>query len=213
MIAELNKKNIIKHCEKYSNKDSLVLTELIEYTFKNEVAPQMISGVHVGNLLQSLIILSKTKKILEIGMFTGYSALKMAEALPHDGEIHTCEYMDEHVKTAKSFFQKSQYKNVIQIHKGLALNTLEGFKVNTFDFIFIDADKINYLNYYKRCMYLLKTNGVIVLDNMLWGGEVIEPKNEDARILRETGDYIQNDERIINMLFPIRDGLMVCIKK
>ena len=111
------------------------------------------------------------------------------------------------------FFSKSKYKDIIKIHGGLALETLETFKVNSFDFAFIDADKINYLNYYLRCMHLVKTNGIIVLDNMLWSGEVINPKDDDSKKLRETGDYIQNDNRVINMLIPIRDGLMVCIKK
>ena len=102
---------------------------------------------------------------------------------------------------------------MIKIHSGYASDTLESFKVNTFDFAFIDADKINYMNYYMRCMQLVKSRGIIVLDNMLWSGEVINPKDDDSKKLREVGDYIQNDNRVINMLSPIRDGLMVCIKK
>jgi len=173
----------------------------------------MISGIIVGNFLCSLIKSMNARKILEVGMFTGYSAASMARAVPNDGEIHTCEYMDEHIQTANKNFSKSKYKDIIKIHGGLALETLETFKVNSFDFAFIDADKINYLNYYLRCMHLVKTNGIIVLDNMLWSGEVINPKDDDSKKLRETGDYIQNDNRVINMLIPIRDGLMVCIKK
>ena len=102
---------------------------------------------------------------------------------------------------------------MIHMHNGLAINTLENFKVNTFDFAFIDADKINYMNYYMRCMQLIKSQGIIVLDNMLWSGEVINPTDNDSKKLREVGDYIQEDNRVINMLIPIRDGLMVCIKK
>ena len=207
------KNKIDTYCIEHSQSESSLQKQIREYTFENEKYPQMISGPLVGNFLGSLIKLTNSKTILEVGMFTGYSAVSMAQYLPEDGKIHTCEHMDEHVKTAGAFFNNSQYKDIIKIHNGLALDTLEEFKVNTFDFIFIDADKINYLNYYKRSMYLLKTNGVIVLDNMLWSGEVIDPKNEDSRILRETGDYIQNDERVINTLFPIRDGLMVCIKQ
>ena len=107
MIAEINKKEIIEYCENHSHKDSTTLKEIIDYTFKNELAPQMISGVQVGNLLQSLIILKGAKKILDIGTFTGYSALKMAEALPNDGEVHTCELGENHIKTAQPFFDKS----------------------------------------------------------------------------------------------------------
>ena len=136
----------------------------------------MLSGIMVGNFLSSLIKSIKAKKILEIGMFTGYSAASMARALPKDGEIHTCEHMDEHIETANGFFKQSKYKDMITMHNGLAINTLEKFKINSFDFAFIDADKINYLNYYLRCMHLIKSNGIIILDNMLWSGEVIIQK-------------------------------------
>ena len=204
---------IDKYCIEHSENENSLQKKIREYTFEHEKYPQMISGIMVGNFLCSLIQSINAKKILEVGMFTGYSAASMARALPNDGEIHTCEYMNEHIHTANNFFLKSKYKNMIKIHGGLALETLENFKVNSFDFAFIDADKINYLNYYLRCMHLVKSNGIIVLDNMLWSGEVIDPKDDDSKKLRETGDYIQNDKRVINMLLPIRDGLMVCIKK
>ena len=204
---------IDKYCIEHSEHENNLQRKIREYTFEHEAYPQMISGIMVGNFLCSLIKSINARKILEVGMFTGYSAASMARAVPNDGEIHTCEYMDEHIQTANKNFSKSKYKDIIKIHGGLALDTLETFKVNSFDFAFIDADKINYLNYYLRCMHLVKTNGIIVLDNMLWSGEVINPKDDDSKKLRETGDYIQNDNRVINMLIPIRDGLMVCIKK
>ena len=204
---------IEKYCINHSGEESILQKEIREYTYKNEKYPQMISGILVGNFLSTLIKSIKAKKILEIGMFTGYSAASMVKALPEDGEIHTCEHMDEHIKTANKFFKKSKYKNMLNIHPGLAIDTLEKFKINSFDFVFIDADKINYLNYYLRCMHLIKSKGIIVLDNMLWSGEVINPKSDDAKKLREVGDYIQHDSRVVNMLLPIRDGLMVCIKK
>ena len=154
----------------------------------------------------------RANRIVEIGTFTGYSALQMAEAISLDGEIHTCELMDKHAKTAQTYFNKSQYKKQITIHKGPALETLEKFKIGSFDLAFIDADKINYLEYYKRCFMLVRVGGVIILDNMLWSGSVINPKDDDAKALRNIGDYIQKDKRVFNMLFPIRDGLMLCIK-
>ena len=202
-----------KYCIDHSEEETSLQKEIREYTYKNERYPQMISGIMVGNFLCSLINSISAKKILEIGMFTGYSAASMVRALPDDGEIHTCEHMEEHIETANIFFKKHKNKNMFNIHSGLAIDTLEKFKINSFDFAFIDADKINYLNYYLRCMHLIKSKGIIVLDNMLWSGEVINPKNDDAKKLREVGDYIQNDSRVINMLLPIRDGLMVCIKK
>ena len=174
--------------------------------------PVMISGPLVVNTLKSLIKLTGASSVLEIGMFTGYSALGMAEALPENGKIHTCEICPGHIQTAQKFFNKSPYKKMIITYEGDALKTLEKFPINTFDFIFIDADKINYINYYKKAMLLLKKGGVIILDNMLWSGNVIDPKDDDSMSLRKTGDFINEDKRVTNMLLPIRDGLMVCIK-
>ena len=105
MIAEIRKKEILNYCEKNSVQDSQNLKDLIKYTYKNEPAPQMISGVQVGNFLQSLVMATNAKKILEIGMFTGYSALKMAEVLPNDGKIDTCELGENHIKNSKHFFK------------------------------------------------------------------------------------------------------------
>ena len=213
MIAELNKEKILNYCHNHSNKDSNLLNELIEYTFKNESAPQMISGAQVGNILQSLIMISGSKKILEIGTFTGYSALKMAECLPKGGTIDTCELGANHIKTSQKFFNKSNYKNKINIHAGPALKTLLKFKPKSFDFCFIDADKNNYKNYYIECMKLLKPKGFMIIDNMLWGGEVLNPKDKESKIIAETAQLINQDKTVYNTMLTIRDGLMLCIKK
>ena len=202
-----------KYCIEHSDKENELQKKIRKYTFDNERYPQMISGSIVGNILFTLIKTINAKKILEIGMFTGYSAAAMVKALPNDGELHTCEYMEEHIQTAKKYFNQTKYKKMIKIHSGLAIKTLENFKINTFDFIFIDADKINYLNYYLRCVHLVKSKGIIVLDNMLWSGKVIDPIDEDSKKIRQTGDYIQNDNRVNNILLPVRDGLMICTKK
>ena len=213
MIAELNKEEILQYCENHSNEDSEILKKLIEYTFKNEPAPQMISGVQVGNFLQSLIMTTGAKKILEIGMFTGYSALKMAEVLPKNGQIHTCELGENHIKTAKHFFSKSKNGEKIKIHSGPALESIKAFKPNTFDLCFIDADKNNYKNYYIECIKLMKTGGSLVIDNMLWGGAVLNPKDKETKTIAETAKIINADESVHNTMITIRDGLMLCIKK
>ena len=205
--------NLENYCKVHSLKETELAEEIIRYTQEHEEIPQMISGPLVCNLLHILIQSSKAKKIIEVGMFTGYSALKMAAAIPDNGEIHTCEIMDRHVNTAKSFFNKSRYKDKIFIHKGDALKTLENFKINSFDFAFIDADKISYIEYYKKCMHIVKSNGIIVLDNMLWGGSVISPKDEQSKVLRELAEIINNDSRNTNIMLPVRDGLMICYKK
>ena len=203
---------MLDYCRDHSQADSSLLMELINYTWENEEIPQMISGQLVGNFLKSLIKLLRAKRIVEVGTFTGYSALQMAEALPKDGEIHTCELMEKHAKTAQSFFDRSDHGNKITIHRGPALNSLEQLQAGSFDMAFIDADKTNYLEYYQRCLALIKKGGVIILDNMLWGGDVLDPQDDDAKALRKTGDFIQSDNRVFNTLLPIRDGLMFCIK-
>ena len=208
MINELE-----KYCIEYSNPETELLAELKSFTYNNEPAPQMISDSIVCNTLVSIIKMINAQKILEIGMFTGYSSLFMAQDLPDSGEIHTCEVMDRHVKNASKFFNRSKHKNKIYIHSGEALKSLETFKVNSFDLIFIDADKKNYIEYYNRSMQLLRHGGVIVLDNMLWGGSVINPKDLESQTLSDLGTMINNDSRVFNVLLPIRDGLMICIKK
>jgi len=213
MIAELNKKDILNYCEKYSADDSSLQKELIDYTFKHDPAPQMISGLQVGNILQSLIMISNSKNILEVGMFTGYSALKMAEILPEDGIIHTCEISDNHINTAQKFFKKSGLQNKIKIHAGPALDTINNFKINSFDFCFIDADKNNYTNYYMKCIKLLKPKGIMIIDNMLWGGKVLKPTDKETKIIANTAKIINDDINIYNTMLSIRDGLMLCIKK
>ena len=212
-IAETKTKDLINYCQDHSEENSSILKEIEQYTWANEDVPQMISGQLVGNFLQSIIIMIQAKRILEIGMFTGFSALKMAEVLSDDGEVHTCELMEKHIKTSRSFFDQSNHGSKITIHSGPALQSLEQMQSGSFDMAFIDADKINYLDYYQRCFTLIRRGGMIILDNMLWGGDVLDPKDDEARSIRKTGDFIQSDKRIYNTLLPLRDGLMLCIKK
>ena len=203
---------ISKYCDSVSDSDSRFLQDLRNYTIQNEELPQMVSGNMVGNVLQVLIKSLDAKKILEIGTFTGFSSIKMAEGNP-ECIIDTCELMEKHVNTARHFISKANLTKQIFVHGGPALSTLETFKVNSFDFAFIDADKINYLEYYKRCMVLVRAGGIIVLDNMLWSGEVINPKDDNSKMLNTTANFINEDSRVFNVLLPIRDGLMVCYKK
>ena len=203
---------IIKYCDEHSNQDSDILRELETYTFENENIPQMISGNMVGNFLQLLIKSMNAKKILEVGTFTGYSSIKMAQAI-ESCELHTCELMEKHAETATSFIKKAKLDKNITVHQGPAIETLETFKINYFDCAFIDADKVNYLEYYKIIITLIRKGGLIVLDNMLWSGEVINPKDKNSIILNKTAKFINDDDRVFNTLLPVRDGLMVCYKK
>ena len=205
--------DIHNYCKNHTESDSQILVDLEQYTWKNKEVPQMISGQLVGKLLQSIIQMTSAKRIVEVGTFTGYSALQMVEYLPEDGQIHTCELMEKHAETAQSFFDRSKHGHKIFIHKGSAIKSLEQMKAGSFDMAFIDADKSNYLEYYMRCLSLIRKGGAIILDNMLWSGQVVNPADDDSKALRKTGDYIQNDKRVFNTLLTIRDGLMLCIKK
>ena len=200
---------IEKYCKDFSVKDSPLLSDLTESTWSSEELPQMLSGSLVGGLLQTIIRISGAINILEIGMFTGYSALKMAEALPENGKIHTCELMEKHINTASKWFKKSESGHKISVHKGPALRSLDKIKHITFDLVFIDADKVNYPNYHKITLDLLKKGGVGVLDNMLWSGKVIDPSDKESIALRETAELIRNNDKLSPLLLPVRDGVMV----
>ena len=203
---------IVSYCEQFTSPDSLLLQELSNETYKSEDIPQMVCGQLVGRLLHLLVKIFKAEKILEIGTFTGYSALQMAEALPDSGRVFTCELMEKHIQTAQGWFDKSHYGSKISILKGSALNSIERLNAGFFDFVFIDADKINYPEYYEQSMVLLKTGGILVLDNMLWGGSVLNPDDEESRAIRTTAELISRDPRITHLLLPVRDGVMVCLK-
>ena len=202
-------KDIEQYCKDYSLDDTDLLKELSKITWETEDKPQMLCGSLVGGLLQMLIKISGAKRVLEIGMFTGYSTLKMAEALPADGEIHSCELMEKHIVTAKSWFKKSDVNYKISIHKGEADKSLEEFRAGSFDMMFVDADKTGYPEYYRKGTMLLKKGGIAIFDNMLWSGSVLNPEDDDAKALRETAELIKNDGRLEQLLLPVRDGLMI----
>jgi len=201
--------DIEKYCKNYSVNDTDLLKKLSKTTWETEEVPQMLSGSLVGGLLQMLVKISGAERILEIGMFTGYSALKMAEALPDNGTIDSCEIVDRHIDTATGWFNKSEVGHKITVHKGQAIESLEQFALESFDLIFVDADKVNYPLYYEKGMALLKAGGIGVLDNMLWSGTVLNPKDEDAKALRETAELIKNNHRLEPLLLPVRDGVMI----
>ena len=158
----------------------------------------------------------KFKKILEIGSFTGFSALSMALALPSDGLLISLDKSPEFSMKAQSFYKKSNEKKIKQIIKP-AIESLKELKDSSqkFDLIFIDADKENYLKYYEECMDLINKNGLIVIDNVLWHGEVTDDTKNDklTNIIREFNAHIKKDSRVVKNIIPIGDGLTICIKK
>jgi predicted O-methyltransferase YrrM len=163
----------------------------------------------VGNLLQLLVRLLNPKLALDIGTFTGYSALKMAEVIQDDGIVKT--YDTNERELAKKYIAEAPFGNRVELKIGAALESLAELS-DSVDLVFIDADKINYGNYYNCSMELLRQGGVIVLDNMLWNGDVLNPMDKDSRALNAMNLFIRADERVTNQLLPIRDGLMIAQK-
>lgn len=172
----------------------------------------MICGQLEGTLLQMLAASVGARRILEIGMFTGFSALMMAAALPDDGELITCDIDPEAIALARSFFARSPHGSKIDIREGPALDTLKTLE-GPFDLVFIDADKENYVAYYEAALPLLAPNGVIAVDNVLWMGRVLDPQDESDRAIVAFSERVHRDERVWNVLLPIRDGLMLIRRK
>lgn len=195
-----------------------VLAELRHHTASHALAAMQVAPEQ-AQFMQWLIRLIGGKRVLELGTFTGYSALAMALALPNDGQLITCDINREWTKDAPHFWEKAQQQKKIELRLGPALNTLDDLLATgyegQFDFIFIDADKTNYVHYYERALRLISAHGIIAVDNVFWGGLVIDPANTDAqtREIRKLNVLIQHDSRVEVSLLAIADGLFLIQKK
>jgi caffeoyl-CoA O-methyltransferase len=185
---------------------------LREETYRVMQSPQMQVDVIEGRFLQMLVRLSGAKSILELGMFTGYSALMMAEALPEDGHLVTCEIDPKAEAIARRYFAESSHGNKITIRMGPALDTIKTL-AGPLDLVFIDADKVNYSNYYEACLPLLKSGGLVVADNVLWSGKVVDPKDADDHAIVAFNRLVQSDPRVKNVCLTVRDGMMLAWKR
>jgi caffeoyl-CoA O-methyltransferase len=168
----------------------------------------MLSGPLVGGLLQALIAVGAARRVLEVGMFTGASALVMAAALPDDGELVTCDVDPKAIAFAKRYFERSPHGGKITVHEGPALETMAALR-GPFDLVFIDADKGNYVHYYEAALPLLAPAGVIAIDNVLWSGRVLDPKEPDDRAIVEFNRHVHADARVSCVLLTVRDGVML----
>ena len=211
-LTENLEKYIIDHSEPLTD----VQKEIIQYNTSLGDEQRLQISVSQAQLLQTLIRISNIKKILEIGSFTGFSALSMALALPSDGLLISLDKSPEFSMKAQSFYKKANEKKIKQIIKPaiVSLNELKDSS-QRFDLIFIDADKENYLNYYETGLELINKKGLIVIDNVLWHGEVIDDTKNDkfTNIIREFNLHIKKDSRVVKNIIPIGDGLTICIKK
>jgi caffeoyl-CoA O-methyltransferase len=185
---------------------------LREETYRAMQWPEMQVDVIEGRFLQMLVRLSSAKRILELGMFTGYSALMMAEALPDNGHLITCEIDPKAEAIARRYFAESPHGDKITIRMGPALDTIKTL-ADPLDLVFIDADKLNYSNYYEACLPLLKSGGLVVADNVLWSGKVLHPKDADDHAIVAFNRLVQSDSRVENVCLTVRDGMMLARKR
>jgi caffeoyl-CoA O-methyltransferase len=185
---------------------------LREETYRVMNWPEMQVDVIEGRFLKMLVRLAGAQTVLELGMFTGYSALMMAEGLPDDGRLITCEIDPKAEAIARRYFAESPNGHKNSIRMGSALNTIKTL-TGPLDFVFIDADKPNYSNYYEACLPLLKPGGLIVADNVLWSGKVIKPHDDDTRAIVAFNDLVQSDSRTENVCLTVRDGIMLAWKR
>ena len=210
MDSEKIEKYILDHTKE---EDSL-LAELNRETFLKVIQPRMLSGHLQGKFLEMISCMINPKAILEIGTYTGYSAICLAKGLSVDGILHTIEINPEFNIFSEKYFERSGLKYKIQQHTGSALDIIPQMD-EVFDLVFIDADKENYLNYYKLVFDKVKTGGFILADNALWDGKVIKNPNQqdkETKGIDEFNKHIQKDKRVENMLLPLRDGIMMIRK-
>ena len=200
--------DIERYAAEHSTAEPPPLAGLAEETRGSTTAPQMMIGPLEGRLLQTLVHLSGARRVLEIGMFTGYSALWMAAALPPDGRLITCEIDPSHEAIARRHIAASPYADRIEIRMGPALDTITGLE-GPFDFVFIDADKGNYRNYYEAALPLLAERGVMAVDNVLWDGEVLDQddRSDDRLAIVEFNRHVRADPRVSCVVLTVRDGV------
>jgi caffeoyl-CoA O-methyltransferase len=195
------------YAEAHSEPLPALLQELIEET-QREFGERatMLSGQLEGTLLQTLVRLSGARRVLEIGMFTGFSAQMMAAALPDDGRLITCDVDPKAIAIAKKYFARNPDSRKIEVREGPALETIKSLQA-PFDLVFIDADKSNYTNYYEAVLPLLAPDGLIAVDNVLWRGRVLDPKERDDQAIVDFNAHVRADQRVVCTMLTVRDGL------
>jgi len=205
-------KYIVDHSEDLSD----IQKEILDYNLSLGDQKKLQISISQAQFLQTLIKISDIKKVLEIGSFTGFSALSMALSLPEDGFLISLDKNTEFSKKAKTFYDKANANKITQIIKPAieSLKDLENSK-RKFDLVFIDADKENYVNYYEKSIELIDKNGLIIIDNVLWHGEVADKSKNDkfTKIIKDFNKHIKDDNRVTKNIIPIGDGLTICIKK
>lgn len=210
-VVQITHPEIEKYAENHTSPDSVQLEKLIDLSDRELDYIDMLSGPIVGQLLKMIVQISGAKRILEIGTFTGYSALKMAEALPEDGELITLEMNLRYQKIAEDHFREFDIHKKIKLIKGNAQTSIEKLEGH-FDLIFLDADKLRYQFYFEKSLELLKSGGLIIADNVLWDGTVLNPDDPKSQSLADFNQSVAEDSRVEQVLLPIRDGVTIIRK-
>ena len=213
-MSDIVNNKIEDYIRKNSSKEPQILKDLNKETYLKVLNPRMLSGHLQGRFLSIITKLLKPKKILEIGTYTGYSAICMSEGLVENGIIHTIDINEELVSIQNKYFAKSKCNNSIIQHVGDARNIIKSIN-EKFDLVFLDADKENYIEYYELVIEKVKKGGLIIADNVLWTGKVVEPEKDDDELTQYLIDFnkmINEDDRVENIILPLRDGLNVILK-
>lgn len=202
-----------EYAAKFTTPTDELLQEIENFTMQRPHA-NMLSGPVQGKLLEMLSAMIKPERVLEVGTFMGYSALCLAKGLTKKGELHTLELRKEDAEISANYFSKSLYRNQIILHVGNALDIIPTLN-ETWDLVFIDADKVNYINYYELTLPRLKKDGFILADNVLYHGEVLEEniKGKNAKAIHAFNEHIKKDDRVQQVMMTVRDGLMLIQKK
>ncbi|HET9530654.1 MAG TPA: class I SAM-dependent methyltransferase [Blastocatellia bacterium] len=211
-MIQLIDEAVEQYAHDHTKPESELFQRLREETYARMKNPQMQVGRIEGRFLKMLVRLTGARRVLEIGMFTGYSALMMAEGLPDDGRIVTCDIDPKAEEIARRYFAESPHGHKIEIRMGPALETIATLE-GPFDMAFIDADKTNYTNYYEAAFARLRPGGLIVADNVLWSGKVLNPEDDDTKAIVEFNRRVQNDPRVENVCLTVRDGMMLIWKR
>ena len=204
--------NIQAYADAHSSPEATLYQELAAETRASTTQPQMMVGHGEGLLLKLIVRMIAARRVLEIGTFTGYSALAMAEGLPDGGEIVTCDIDPKATAIATKYWNRSPHGKKIVLRLGPALDTIAGL-TGAIDLVFIDADKTNYIHYWDACLPKVRAGGVILADNVLWSGEVLAPKEADALALAAFNEHIARDPRVDHVMLPIRDGITIAVKR
>lgn len=213
-MTELINKKAEAYANQFSSPEDDLLLAVATYTTQHHPHAQMLSGHVQGKILETLSGLVQPKYILEIGTFTGYSALCLAKGLQPGGELHTIELRDADAAIARDFFSKSLHNNKIVLHTGNALEIIPKLE-KQWDIIFIDADKTGYIDYYELTLPQLNQNGLMIADNVLFHGDVLEKniKGKNAKAIHAFNDHVAKDERVEQVMLTVRDGLLLIKKR